>query len=131
MCWMCRIQATSLKSYWATIKQANELYTFVIIHLLRSGYREKGPKYSTKIQVCREKNVSSGPNSDTNFQQKRIIANNQDMYNNIFNPNNLRRTLKSNVVHYKMSSNYCTQSVCLEIIREHMHIPLCKPIKCA
>jgi len=61
---MCRIQATSLKSYWATIKQANELYTFVIIHLLRSGYREKGPKYSTKIQVCREKNVSSGPNSD-------------------------------------------------------------------
>ena len=79
----------------------------------------------------RRENVSAGPNGDTNFQQKRIIANNQDMYNNIFNPNNLRRTLKSNVVHYKMSSDYCTQSVGLEIIREHMHIPLCKPIKCA
>ena len=41
----------------------------------------------------------------TNFQQKRIIANNQDMYN-IFNPKNLSGTLKSNVVHYKISSDY-------------------------
>ena len=54
----------------------------------------------------RRENVSAGPNGDTNFQQKRIIANNQDMYNNIFNPKNLSGTLKSNVVHYKISSDY-------------------------